>query len=133
MKLVFAILSSIFCFVSTTAFVYEGEHLHEPHPHKHMQYAREKNPISMDEQSVKKGAELYEKHCVACHGKGGKAGGSLDLTKTIFIHGESDGEIFHVITDGVKEPAMPAFKKELSKEMRWNLVNYIKSLKGKKR
>ena len=133
MKLVFAILSSIFCFVSATPFAYEGEHLHTSQPHRHMQYAKEKNPIPMDEQSVKKGAELYEKHCVACHGKGGKAGGSLDLTKTIFIHGESDGEIFQVITDGVKEPAMPAYKKELSDEMRWNLVNYIKSLKGQKK
>ena len=45
----------------------------------------------------------------------------------------SDGEIFHVITDGVKGTAMQSFKKGLSKEMRWNLVNYIKSLKGQKK
>lgn len=133
MKLVFAILSAIFCLVSATPFAYEGEHVHTSQPHRHMQYAKEKNPIPMDEQSIKKGAELYEKHCVACHGKGGKAGGRLALAKTIFIHGGSDGEIFHVITEGVKETDMPAYKKELSDEMRWNLVNYIKSLKGQKK
>ncbi len=133
MKIGFAILSSVFCFVSTIALAHEGEHVHEPHPHRHMQYAKEKNPIPMNEQSIMKGKELYGKHCLRCHGKEGKAARNLDLTKTAFIHGSSDGEIFHAITDGVKGTAMQSFKKGLSKDMRWNLVNYIKSLKGQKK
>jgi mono/diheme cytochrome c family protein len=115
------------------AFAHEGENLHEPHPHRHMQYAQEKNPVPMNEQSIMKGKKLYGKHCLRCHSEGGKAGGNLDLIKAVFIHGDSDGEIFHVITYGVKGTAMRAFKKELPKEMRWNLVNYIKSLKGQKK
>lgn len=133
MKLGFAILSSVFCLVSTTAFAQEGEHLHEPHPHRHMQYAKEKNPFPMNEQSIMKGKEVYKKHCLRCHGEGGKAGGNLDLTKTVLIHGGSDGEIFHVITDGVKGTSMKSFKKELTKNIRWHLVNYIKSLRGQKK
>lgn len=127
------ILSSIFCFTSTTAFAHEGEHMHESHPHRHMQYANEKNPIPMNEQSIMKGKELYVKYCLRCHGEGGKAGGNLDLTKDIFIHGNSDGEIFHVITEAVKGTAMRTFKKELTKNMRWNLVNYVKNLKGREK
>ena len=120
---------SVFCLVSISAFAWE-ESEHTPKQHKHVRYAKEKNPIPMSEQSIMKGKELYGKHCLRCHREGGKAGGNLDLTKTIFIHGESDGEIFHVITDGVKGTAMKSFKKELTKKMRWHLVNYIKSLKG---
>ena len=108
-----------------------AEHVHEPHPHKHKQYAKVKNPVPVTEQSIGKGRELYEKYCIACHGKGGKGSGSLDLTKGVFIHGDSDGEIFHVITDGVKGTSMKGSKKELTRDMRWHLVNYIKSLKGK--
>ena len=133
MKLGFAILSSVICFVSAIAFAQEAEHMHEPHPHRHMQYAKEKNPVPMNEHSIMKGKELYGRHCHHCHGEGGKAQGNLDLTKNVFIHGNSDGEIFQVITDGVKGTAMQVFKKDLSKEMRWNLVNYIKSLKGQKK
>lgn len=133
MKIGFVVLSFIFCIISVTAFAHEGEHAHEANPHRHMDYAKEKNPIPMNEQSIMNGKEIYGKHCFRCHGEGGKAGGNLDLTKTVLIHGDSDGEIFHVITDGVKGTAMRSFKKDLTKNMRWNLVNYIKSLKGQKK
>jgi mono/diheme cytochrome c family protein len=129
MKIVLIILAAVFCFVSTAAFAHEGEHMHGTQSHRHMEYAKEKNPIPMDEKSVMRGKELYEQHCIGCHGKRGKAAGRLDLTKPVFIHGPSDGEIYHVITDGVGETAMKSFKKELTKKMRWDLVNYIKSLK----
>lgn len=94
MKIGFAVLASIFCLVSTTAFAHEGEHAHEANPHRHMDYAKEKNPIPMNEQSIMKGKELYGKHCLCCHGEG---------------------------------------RKTVGKDMRWNLVNYIKSLKGQKK
>ena len=85
----------------------------------------------MTEDSIMKGKALYEKHCVSCHGESGKGGNGIpDLTDGLWIHGDTDGEIFHVITDGTKGPTpMKGFKKELTKKMRWQLVNYIKSLK----
>ncbi|MBI5205128.1 MAG: c-type cytochrome [Nitrospirae bacterium] len=106
----------------------EKEHVYAPHPHKHKQYAKVKNPIPMGEQTIKKGAELYEKHCIGCHGKAGKAGGRLALAKAVYVHGDTDGEIFHVISDGIKGTPMRAFNKDLTKDMQWNLVNYVKSL-----
>jgi mono/diheme cytochrome c family protein len=47
----------------------------------------------------------------------------------VWKHGESDGEIFMVITNGVENTAMPSFK-DLKEEDRWNLVNYIKTFKS---
>jgi mono/diheme cytochrome c family protein len=81
----------------------------------------------MTAQSIAEGRKLFENHCMACHGKTGKVG--PDLKGPLRIHGNSDGEIFHVITAGVKGTAMKGFKDELSDEMRWHLVNYIASLK----
>jgi mono/diheme cytochrome c family protein len=68
---------------------------------------------------------------MACHVKTGKEGIGPDLKGSLRIHGNSDGEIYHVITDGVKGTAMKGFRKELSDEMRWHLVNYITSLRKK--
>jgi len=121
-------LFSLFGLAFSVSHVHAAEHKHQPHPHKHKQYAKVKNPVPMTEQSIKKGAELYEKHCVGCHGEGGKGEGNLNLADDMVIHGDTDGEIFHVITDGVRRTQMKGFKKKLTDEMRWHLVNYVKSL-----
>lgn len=130
MKISIVSVFSMFVLLFSVSYAQGSEHVHEPHPHKHKQYAKVKNPVPMTEQSIKKGAEFYEKHCVACHGEGGKGAGNLNLTDDMVIHGDTDGEIFHVITDGVKGTQMKGFKKELTDEMRWHLVNYVKSLKA---
>lgn len=103
-------------------------HVHKPHPHRHVEYAKAKNPLQMTGESIAAGQVLYEKHCIGCHGERGKGTGSLDLSDDLWIHGGSDGEIFHVITDGVKGTQMTGFRKKLSRDMRWHLVNYLKSL-----
>jgi hypothetical protein len=56
--------------------------------------------------------------------------GNLNFVDDVFVHGDSDGEIFHVITDGVKDTQMKGFRKELTGVMRWHLVIYVKSLKA---
>lgn len=104
----------------------EEHHQHERHHHP--KYAKLKNPIAKTEKSVAEGAKLYEKHCIACHGEAGKGGRGPHLTGPVRIHGNTDGEMFHVITDGVAGTAMKGFKAKLTDEMRWKLVNYIESL-----
>mgnify|MGYP001589018564 FL=1 len=76
------------------------------------------------------GKKLYEKHCIACHGESGKGGAGPDLTDAVWIHGNTDGEIFNAITGGAQGTAMESFKKELSEEARWHLVNYLVSLRS---
>jgi mono/diheme cytochrome c family protein len=116
----------ILLLVSLDVVAQEERNKHEQH--RHLRYAYMKNPVAMTAQSVAKGAKLYEKHCIACHGESGKGGIGPDLTGSVRIHGNTDGEMFHVITDGVTGTTMKAFKKELTDKMRWHLVNYIKSL-----
>lgn len=130
MKILVVSLFSLFGLFINTLFAQEAGYMHKPHPHKHKQYAKVKNPVPVTEQSIKKGAEFYAKHCVGCHGEGGNGDGNLNLTDDMVIHGDTDGEMFHVITDGAKGTQMKGFKKDLTDEARWHLVNYIKSLKA---
>jgi len=109
--------------------VEERKDTHEPHKHRHPEYAKIKNPVAMSARSIAEGGKLFEKYCMECHGKTGKEGSGPDLKGPPRIHGNSDGEIFHVITDGVKGTAMKGFRNELSDEMRWHLVNFINSLR----
>ncbi len=112
--------------VSLNGFAHEEQHEHGPH--RHLKYAKIKNPVAKTEKSIAQGRRLYEQHCIACHGKSGKGGIGPHLTGPVLMHGSSDGEMFHVITAGVAGTAMKGFKKELTEEMRWHLVNYITSL-----
>lgn len=128
MRILIVSLFLLLCMIFSFTYAQEKEHVYTPHPHKHKQHAKVKNPIPMDEQTIKKGAELYERYCIGCHGKAGRAGGRLALAKAVYVHGDTDGEIFHAISAGVKGTAMRAFNKDLTEDMRWNLVNYVKNL-----
>jgi mono/diheme cytochrome c family protein len=125
-----AALTALFvsCAAAGEAVAQTTERLHKAEPHRHDEREQRKNPVPMNGQSVREGRELYGKHCIACHGQSAKGGIGPDLADQVWIHGSSDGEIFQVITDGVTGTAMRGFKEELTEEMRWHLVNYLKSL-----
>jgi mono/diheme cytochrome c family protein len=128
--IIFMIVSVFFCFPYGSAAEEERKEAHEPHQHRHLEYAKIKNPVAMTAQSIAEGRKLFEDHCMACHVKTEKGGIGPDLKSSLRMHGNSDGEIFHVISAGVKGTAMKGFKDALSDEKRWHLVNYIKSLKS---
>jgi mono/diheme cytochrome c family protein len=130
--IVFMIFSVFFCLTYGSAAAEEMKDSHKAHQHRHLEYAKIKNPIAMTAQSIAEGGKLFEKHCMACHGKGGKGGIGPDLTGNARKHGSTGGEMFHVITDGVAGTAMKGFGNELSEKMRWHLVNYITSLRKTK-
>lgn len=93
------------------------------------------NPVTADDVSTKRGAELYSINCVPCHGKGAKGDGVIgtffqfkpaDLTSPA-TQQNSDGAIFLVISNGV-EGRMPALNENFNVRERWDLVNYIRTL-----
>ena len=85
------------------------------------------------------GHRLYSQSCASCHGIAGAGDGpagraldprppaigvkaeTLDLTSTL---------AYNVISVGVIGTAMPGFASTLSPQDRWNVVNYIYSLRG---
>ena len=98
--------------------------------------AAAQNPIPRDEQSVRLGRAVYAKNCQSCHGPRGKGDGPAvgrlnvempNLTDAD-VQSQTDGELFSIITKGSKP--MPAYRRLLSEEQRWHVVNYLRATFG---
>ncbi|MBI5952453.1 MAG: cytochrome c [Chloroflexi bacterium] len=107
------------------------------------------NPVTADEVSVSRGAQLFSINCSQCHGIDGTGSGTIaaflvkkkpaDLTGEA-AQGLSDGQIFMTITDGVfnAENSLfpdvefsgqcPPLNENLSVRERWDVVNYVRTL-----
>lgn len=95
------------------------------------------NPIAADEISLARGAQLYSINCSHCHGTGGQGDGPVaaflqnrkpaDLTTDV-VQSKSDGAIFLVISSGVPG-SMPALNENLTVRDRWDVVNFVRTLK----
>ena len=99
-------------------------------------FAQEKNPYAGDAKIAKLGEYQFRLNCAFCHGLGARGGGrGPDLTRPKH-HGNSDGEIFHNIHDGIAGTAMPAATNGgigvgMSDEEIWQVVTYIRSVEVK--
>jgi len=112
-------------------------------------YQKMKNPVPSDENSIKIGKEMYERHCITCHGVTGKGDGPRaiklnqtpgDFTTEAFKK-ETDGAIFYKMTEGHKD--MPSFKRRIPGNddvidgsfgktgTPGDLINYIRTLAKK--
>lgn len=94
-----------------------------------------KNPFANNEDATKKGKKLYNQLCSICHGDKGKGDGvaGVALTPkpgnftTDKVQSQSDGALFWKMTNG--RAPMAAYKDLIKEEERWQLVNYIRTLK----
>jgi putative copper resistance protein D len=87
------------------------------------------------EASIVRGANLYAEYCVSCHGETGRGDGPAaaglpvrpaDLTEEhLFAH--SPGDLFWWVGHGMDEGVMPGFANVLSRNQRWDVVNFIRA------
>jgi mono/diheme cytochrome c family protein len=93
------------------------------------------NPLKGDAKTVASGKKVYKMLCFVCHGPKGKgdgmAGAGLtpkpaDLTSATF-QSQSDGAIFWKIEQG-RSP-MPSYKTSIPEKKRWEIINYLRTLK----
>ena len=97
--------------------------------------ADEHSPLSPTADVLKKGGSLYNSQCAKCHGPKGLGDGpdanrkdearrpaNLTISRTL------DGVMFYKIWNGRKEPDMPAFKSQMTKDDVWAVVAFVKSL-----
>jgi mono/diheme cytochrome c family protein len=97
----------------------------------------EKSPLQPSPEVLKKGKSLYDGKCAKCHGPQGKGDGPdgdkqhppADLTDASRAERNPDGIMFYKVWNGRKDPKMPAFKSELTRDEVWTVVEYVKSLR----
>ena len=94
-----------------------------------------KNPVAATAQNLDSSHAIWMDKCANCHGeKGGGDGPEAYMynpepaaLNSAHMMGEmTDGEIYWKMTEGRKP--MPSFKKQLSDEQRWAMVNYLRTL-----
>jgi len=109
------------------------------------------NPVPADETSIARGAQLFAINCVMCHGETGEGTGTVsaflvkkkpaNLTSSL-VQDKSDGTLFLSISNGIFNPnntlfpdvefsgQMPPMNENLTVRERWDVVNYIRTLKA---
>lgn len=128
-KLFLALILVTLCVVAVFAY-------YENRPWKVPEEAKLRpNPIQTSVSALATGRALYMDKCTQCHGQTGKGDGPdaagyypspTSLVDAKHMSSVTDGEIFYQISEGRKP--MPAFKRKLTEEQRWQLVLYVRSL-----
>ncbi len=86
-----------------------------------------------DIKAAKKGSQMFQTACAACHGadaKGNKAAGAPDLTDNVWLYGSTAAKINQTITFG-RAGMMPAQKDMLDENKIHVLTAYVYSLSNK--
>lgn len=90
------------------------------------------NPLPLTKCNTEKGKELYNRFCVHCHGEKGAGDGKVSNHDAINPPANAferpDGQMFYSITYG--KGVMGAHASQLNQKERWQVINYINSIKG---
>lgn len=94
------------------------------------------NPIHKSPESLARGRQMYERHCLICHGEQGRGNGPVGRQfvpqpmelNLDYVQLQPDGQIFYTISHG--SIAMPFYRQAIAAEDRWHLVNFIKEVFG---
>ncbi len=95
------------------------------------------SPLESTDDIVDAGAKIYTNFCVQCHGKDGQGDGPVVVNGNHpapqpFNKGLKDlpeGKMFHTLTYG--KGAMGSHASQLTKEERWKVVAFVKTLQKK--
>jgi cytochrome c oxidase cbb3-type subunit III len=99
--------------------------------------AQDKNPLANDSKAARLGEFEFRANCAFCHGLGARGGGrGPDLTRAQKKHGNSDGDLFRTINEGVPGTAMPPNGATqqgvgMTEEEIWQVISYIRSVQVK--
>lgn len=99
-----------------------------------------KNPLPVDDALLATGKNVFGDKCQKCHGPKGLGDGpdaepehaeDMNLTNPKRADRNPDGVVFYKVMNGRRNPKMPAFKDELSKDQVWAVVAYVQTLRKK--
>ena len=96
----------------------------------------QKNPLPMNAETLREGLHEFGENCVVCHGAPGVDPGAIgqglnpgapDLTLPR-VQARSDGEVFWIISNGIRMTGMPAFSPTHDEKELWEMVAFIRHL-----
>jgi mono/diheme cytochrome c family protein len=99
-----------------------------------------RNPVRADATVLAAGKQLYDAQCASCHGTAGLGDGKMgvaltpkpsNLVDAEWKYGATDGHLFIVIRDGVRQTAMRAYGARITQPQIWQIVTYVRSLNPK--
>ena len=73
---------------------------------------------------------MFRIYCSPCHGIGAQGGRGPDLTLGTYSAGNSDADLFKVISDGAPGTEMAAYSERFDENGVWRLISYIRSVAG---
>jgi mono/diheme cytochrome c family protein len=118
--------------ISAVVFIFPASILKAQDAHFHNAPASSvqmKNPYTGQSTAVTAGSRLYATNCGSCHGIKGRGTGNIPPLSEGPTQSASDGEVFWFITTGAADKGMPSWA-SLQERQRWQIVSYLKSLKG---
>ena len=89
-----------------------------------------------DPTSVERGRAAYRQHCLVCHGVPGGEQSPIaaglnppvpDLAEPQ-TQARTDGELYFLVSGGVRLTGMPGFERSLPEAARWQLVGFLRVL-----
>ncbi|TCW85025.1 cytochrome C [Burkholderia sp. SRS-46] len=100
----------------------------------------QRSPAPLSVTSVTRGAQLYGRHCAACHGADGRGEGPLAASLAhwpptfagTLLARRLDGELYwrvrHGVHDAPRTASMPGFDTAFDARDTWALLDYLKTL-----
>ena len=86
------------------------------------------NAMEGDPKALEQGMHMYRHRCGVCHGLDGLGYRGPDLKNGPWLHGDSDADLFRVISQGVPGSEMgPA---RLTEDEVWMVIAYLRSLRS---
>jgi glucose/arabinose dehydrogenase len=86
-----------------------------------------KDPYEGQKEAIAAGKTLYQRNCLACHGRNGQGTGNVPSLVDGKLEGVTPGEIFWFVTKGSKDNGMPSWA-FLPEKDRWEIVTYVKTM-----
>ena len=86
--------------------------------------------VLSDAASIANGKATFDKICQVCHLKDGGGLVGPNFTDDYWIHGNSLDDLFNVVSNGVLDKGMIAYKDQLSPKARLEVISYIITLHG---
>lgn len=86
------------------------------------------NPLAGNHAAIDVGKGNFRLYCAPCHGIHAQGGRGPDLTRGSFAAGDTDADLFRVISKGVEGTDMTDYGERFDDTMIWRLVAFIRSV-----